>query len=142
MTSKTIGIFEDDQKLLKLYGDFFRHKGFNVFEARDANVGFAILGRHAPDVVLLDVMMPQIDGFEACRRIRGILGPTVPIVFLTALDDLEAVRRAMAAGGDDFLSKSASLETVLEHVEAWLAHSDAARDALRARAVAELAGQS
>ncbi len=141
MTSKTIGIFEDDQKLLKLYGDFFRHKGFNVFEARDANVGIAILGRHAPDLVMLDVMMPQIDGFEACRRIRAILGPNVPIVFLTALDDLEAVRRAMAAGGDDFLNKSTSLETVLEHVEAWLAHADAGgREALRARAIAELAG--
>jgi DNA-binding response OmpR family regulator len=141
MTSKTIGIFEDDQKLIKLFGDFFRHKGYNVFEARDARVGFAILGRHAPDVVLLDIMMPGIDGFEACRRIREVLGRHVPIIFLTSLDDLEAVRRAMEAGGDDFLSKSTSLEVVLEHVEAWLDQADpAARAHLRERAVVELNG--
>lgn len=138
MTAKTIGIFEDDSKLLKLYGDFFRHKGYQVFEARDARVGFALVGRHAPDLILLDVMMPQIDGFEACRTLRGILGSEIPIIFLTALDDLEAVRRALDAGGDDFLNKSTSLDVVHEHVEAWLAAASGDRAALRAHAVEAL----
>lgn len=141
MTTRTIGIFEDDARLLRLYGDFLRHKGFQVFEARDARVGFALLGRQAPDLVLLDIMMPQIDGFEACATVRRILGPRVPILFLTSLDGLDAVRRALDAGGDDFLSKSAPLDQVLEHIEAWLDAAERGdRDALRERALAGLDG--
>jgi two-component system response regulator MprA len=138
MTGKTIGIFEDDAKLLKLYGDYFRHKGYRVFEARDARVGFALVGRQAPDLVLLDIMMPRIDGFEACRTLRGILGTEVPIIFLTALDDLDAVRNALDAGGDDFLNKSTPLDVIHEHVEAWLAAASDGRAALRAQAVVSL----
>jgi DNA-binding response OmpR family regulator len=120
MVNPTIGLFEDDPKLLRLYGDFLRSKGYQVFEARDAQVGLTMVGRIAPDLVLLDVMMPQMSGIEACKRLREILGETVPIVFLTSLDDIETVRKALEAGGSDFLTKSTPLETVHEHIRTWL----------------------
>jgi DNA-binding response OmpR family regulator len=133
MTTKTIGLFEDDPKLLRMYGDFLRGKGYQVFEARDAKVGLALVGRVAPDLVLLDVMMPQMSGIEACKRLRESLGEDVPIVFLTSLDDVDTVRAALEAGGSDFLTKSTSLEVVHEHVQAWLARAPGADASERRR---------
>ncbi len=125
MLNKIIGIFEDDPKLLRLYGDFLRSKGFRVFEARDAHVGLTLVGKVAPDLILLDVMMPQMSSLEACGRLRDILGDRVPILFLTAVDDVEIVRKALEAGGNDLLPKTTSLEALFEHIGAWL--TDGAR---------------
>lgn len=121
MSGNTIGIFEDDARLLKMYGDVLRARGYRVFEARDAHVGLSILGKIRPDLVLLDVMMPNMNGFDACRRVREVLGNDVPVVFLTALDDVDSLRKAFEAGGNDFLSKSEPLEHVLESIAHWLA---------------------
>jgi len=79
---------------------------YQVILAEDGEQAVAMFAQRAPDCVLLDVKMPKVDGVEACRRIREVPGgPDVPVVFLTALRDVDTFDRVQLAGGDDFMTK-------------------------------------
>jgi signal transduction histidine kinase len=81
-------------------------EGYEVVLAEDGERGVAAFEAHHPDCVLLDVRMPGVDGFAACRAIRALPdGERTPIVFLTALRDVDTFDAALRAGGDDFLTK-------------------------------------
>jgi two-component system sensor histidine kinase/response regulator len=81
-------------------------EGYVVVVAKDGQEGIRAFEREAPDCVLLDVRMPGLDGFAVCERIRALPhGPETPVVFLTALRDIDTFDRALRAGGDDFLGK-------------------------------------
>ena len=82
--------------------------GFSAFTANSFPEALRLYREQRPDLVLLDVMMPTVDGFKIARLLRGEPGPFVPIILLTALDDVESKRRGMAAGADDFLIKPVS----------------------------------
>jgi two-component system sensor histidine kinase/response regulator len=83
-----------------------KDEGFAVVMAVDGKAGVAAFAASSPDCVLLDVRMPGIDGFSACRQIRALPGGAeVPVIFLTALRDVDTFDQALLAGGDDFLTK-------------------------------------
>lgn len=81
-------------------------EGFAVVEAEDGAGAISVFSKEAPDIVFMDIMMPEIDGYEATRRIKSMSEERfVPVIFLTALADEEALVRCVEAGGDDFLTK-------------------------------------
>lgn len=95
--------------------------GYRVIQAEGGAEGLAILASRRPDLVMLDVLMPGMDGYETCRRIRALpeVGDT-PVLFLTALGDLETHRAAMESGADDFLTKPLNRTELLIRVRSLL----------------------
>ncbi len=73
-----------------------------------------------PRVILLDIMMPRMNGIETCKRARKMVGGEIPVVFLTALDQIETLHECIAAGGDDFVMKSEGVTAVVERVGRWM----------------------
>ena len=120
MSTKTIVITEDDPKHRILYKDFFSAHGFNVMAAANGLEALSLLHRVQPRLVLLDIIMPELNGFETCRRARLLIGYKIPIVFLSALDDADHVKEGLEAGGDGYILKSSSLEELLERVNYWI----------------------
>lgn len=99
-------IIDDDPYFRLLVRDSLEEIGLEVYEAADAASGLAAIGVHAPDIVLLDVVMPGISGFEACRQARQLPNMQFcPIVMLTSLEDMDSVTQAYEVGATDFVSK-------------------------------------
>ncbi len=99
-------VIDDDDSLRLMLRAKLEQDGMRVEEARDAAEGLVAFDRHHPDIVLLDVVMPGMDGFEACRALRARnSGQRTPILMLTSLDDVDSVDRAYRAGATDFLPK-------------------------------------
>ena len=114
-----IVLAEDDSRLRKLYTDTLTAAGYHVFSASDGSEAIGLLSKVTPKLVLLDVMMPRMNGIDACKRARGIVGDDVPILFLSTLDRLDVLRDCVAAGADDYLIKSDSLQTLVERIKQW-----------------------
>jgi len=133
MSERKILLIEDEQVLSKLYGDLLSHKGYRVQTAANVNEALRKLAADLPDLILSDIMMPEIDGVEGCVMIREQYGDSVPLLFVSALDDGETIRRAFDAGGDDYLTKQSSLEDVINRVELWLDTPASERAAQTAR---------
>jgi signal transduction histidine kinase len=99
-------VVDDNEANRALAQSTLDDEGYTVVLANDGAEGIAAFERERPDCVLLDVRMPGIDGFAACKAMRALpLGEETPILFLTALRDVDTFDRAMLAGGDDFLTK-------------------------------------
>jgi len=112
-------VVDDEENITFLLEAAMRHFGFEV---RVASTGFEALrqvGRFAPDVMLLDVMLPDLDGFEIVRRLRRD-GQKVPVLFLTARDAVDDKVRGLTLGGDDYVTKPFSLEEVVARVQVIL----------------------
>lgn len=93
--------------------------GFDVVPAVDGAQAVELARDDPPDLILMDIMMPEVDGFEATRRLRGFPETRhVPIITLTAMEGAQA--RALEAGADDFLSKPINSGRLLEKVRSWL----------------------
>jgi signal transduction histidine kinase len=102
----TILVVDDNEQNRALARATLEEEGYAVLLAEDGEKGVVAFETSHPDCVLLDVRMPGVDGFEACRRIRALSeGARTPIVFLTALRDVDTFDAALRAGGDDFLTK-------------------------------------
>ena len=101
-----IMVVDDEVGALTLIGIMLERGGFEVLKAGDAYAALDLLATETPDMIILDVMMPGMDGIELCRQIRGAQ-PTqnTPVLILSARGDAEAVQQGMAAGADDYLSK-------------------------------------
>jgi two-component system, sensor histidine kinase and response regulator len=96
-------------------------EGYDVILANDGEQAVAAFSARSPDCVLLDIKMPKLDGVAACREIRSLPGGRdVPVVFLTALRDVETFDRALVAGGDDFMTKPYRPTELVLRVEAAL----------------------
>ena len=117
--SSTILFAEDDRRLRRLYSDALEASGYNVLSAVDGTEALELLHAVRPTVILLDIMMPNLNGIETCKRARKMVGSEVPIIFLTALDQLDTLRECIAAGGDDYIMKSESVATIVERVRYW-----------------------
>jgi signal transduction histidine kinase len=105
-TTAIILVVDDNEANRALARSTLEDEGYRVVCAAGGREGIAAFEREPPDCVLLDVRMPDIDGFEVCRRIRELpSGPDTPILFLTALRDVDTFDQALRAGGDDFLTK-------------------------------------
>ncbi len=119
-TSGVILLAEDDRRLRKLYTDAFEASGYSILSVSDGDEALEMLHRVQPKVILLDIMMPKLSGIETCKLARKMVGSEVPIIFLTALDELDTLQECIAAGGDDYLIKSESVATVIERVGQWV----------------------
>jgi len=121
-------VADDEDNITFLLEATLRHFGFDVRVARDGREALAAVEEFAPDVVVLDVMMPDLDGFEVVRRMR-FDGVQVPVLFLTARDTTEDVVRGLTLGGDAYVTKPFSVEQVVAQVQALLRRSGVASTA-------------
>ncbi len=96
-------IIDDDEKLTKLLARFLADFGFLVHEAHTPSRGFKLMQRHSPDLVILDIMLPEMDGFEVCKTIRQ--KSSIPIIMLTARGELTDRVVGLELGSDDYLAK-------------------------------------
>ena len=115
-----IVLAEDDARMRRLYVAALTNAGFNVLAAGDGVEALSYLSKVTPRLVILDIMMPKLNGIETCTRARKIIGNDIPILFLSALDRIDILRDCVAAGGDDYLIKSDSLASLVERIETWL----------------------
>jgi DNA-binding response OmpR family regulator len=103
---KRIMVVDDEIGALTLIGIMLERGGFSVLKAKDANAALAVLDKEIPDLIILDVMMPGMDGIELCRVIRGRAQTSdIPVLILSARGDAESVMRGMDAGANDYLPK-------------------------------------
>jgi two-component system cell cycle response regulator DivK len=122
MTPRRILVVEDNPLNLKLIRDVLQVSGYDVVEAHTGEEGLRAAEESPPDLVLMDLQLPGIDGTETLRRLRqGTLGPDVPVVAVTALAMAEDKERAARAGFDGYLEKPISVRALPGQVEAFLA---------------------
>ena len=124
-------LIDDDVTLLKALEIYMTRAGYEVFTAGNGADGLKQLFALRPDLVILDVMMPQMDGWEACRRIREL--STVPIVMLTARGQETERVTGLRLGADDYVPKPFSLKELEARVEAILRRTMARGDGDRPR---------
>lgn len=103
MNAATIMIVEDDEGIRELMRLFLLKKGYGVIQAEDGFQALELLEKEKPDLILLDVEMPGMDGLEVCRRIR--LKTTLPILFVSYRKELVYKIQGLEAGGDDYITK-------------------------------------
>lgn len=115
----TILIVEDDETMLKGLRDAFEHNGFKVLSAIDGESGMQIAETGEPEIILLDVMLPRIDGFDVCRMLRK-RGFTIPIIMLTARSEEIDKVVGLEIGADDYVTKPFSTRELLARVKAHL----------------------
>ncbi len=120
MSGESILLIEDENMLSRLYGDMMTAKGYVVTAAAGVEEALGALEEKLPDIILTDIMMPEIDGIKGCGMIRECFGDDIPILFVSALDDRDTITQAFAAGGADYLTKQSSLEDILNRIELWL----------------------
>lgn len=116
--AEKILVVDDDSNLRTLIRQTLQSEGFSVFTATDGEEGLALFPQIAPDLVSLDVMMPGLDGWEVCRRLRQV--SSVPIIFLTALTTVEDVVHGLVDGADDYLAKPFKIAELTARVTALL----------------------
>lgn len=119
MPEGTLVLAEDQALLRQLYTTALRAKGFTVIAVSNGREVLDLIGRVVPKVVVLDINMPEINGIDACRRTRGILGYDIPILFLTASDSTEVLQDCMLAGGSDFLVKTDNIASIIHRIAFW-----------------------
>ena len=112
-------LIEDDRPLNESIRFFLSGEGFEADGAACAEEAFRLMEEKKYDLVISDVMLPSVDGFEIARLLR-LYDPQLPIIFLTALDDLRAKEKGYAAGADDYITKPVALNELLWHVKALL----------------------
>jgi DNA-binding response OmpR family regulator len=111
-------VVDDDRIFLRSLQANLAGEGYEVLSAADATAALRLTFEGQPDLVILDVMMPEVDGWEVCRRLRGFMD--VPIIFLTALGAEGDIVRGLALGGDDYIVKPFSLAELKARIEATL----------------------
>ncbi len=124
-------VVDDDHTMRLLARQALERAGFVVVEAGDGQAALAAFREHAPDVVLLDVQMPKLDGFETCRALRDSgAGRFTPVMMMTGLDDLESIEKAYDAGATDFINKPLNW-LILGHRLEYILRSSRAFERLR-----------
>jgi len=112
---------DDNEQNLQLLEEYLWQWGYEVVVARDGREAVGLFSQHNPDLCVLDIMMPNMDGYEACARIKSTLGGRrVPIVMLTALTGTEDKIRALENGADDFLNKPINKEELRTRIQSLL----------------------
>lgn len=114
-----IAVIDDDEKITSMLKRSLTFEGYDVVTAPDGQEGLKRILEHEPEVIVLDVMMPRLDGWEVCRRIRDG-GIDTPVLMLTAKDDISDRVKGLDLGADDYLVKPFALEELLARVRALL----------------------
>ncbi len=116
-------VVDDEPSITDLVSTALRYVGFEVAVAANAREALSLAASFRPQLVLLDVMLPDLDGFEVTRRLRGE-GVRVPILFLTARDATDDKVTGLTIGGDDYVTKPFSLEELVARVRALLRRAE------------------
>ena len=119
-------VVEDDAELNMTVCAFLRKNGYDAVGCRLANEAYNEMYNTVFDLIISDIMMPQIDGFEFAETVRKI-NLTIPIIFMTARDDFTAKQRGFKAGIDDFMVKPVDLDELLLRIEALLRRANIAQ---------------
>lgn len=101
--NKTVLLVEDERRLREIVSDYFRNEGFEVIEAEDGKKALELFAEHEIDLIMLDIMLPEIDGWSVCRRIRK--ESAVPIIMLTARSDEDDTLLGFELGADEYVTK-------------------------------------
>ena len=127
MPGERLLLVDDEDNLRSMLEAALRHVGFDVHPVATGRDAIDAAGDVRPDLIVLDVMLPDIDGFEVTRRLRTD-GSRVPVLFLTARDATEDKVRGLTLGGDDYLVKPFSLEELVARINAVLRRSGATKN--------------
>ena len=120
---RKILVADDEASIREILSIQLARMGYEVLSAGDGIEALELYEAEKPDLVILDVMMPRLNGLEACQKIRTLerkSGRRVPIIFLTARDSTHDKTSAALSGGDEFVAKPGSLQELRERVEAAL----------------------
>lgn len=112
-------LIDDEPSIGKVIADMLAEAGYEFAYAEDGAEALSMTAEEAPDLIILDVMMPKMDGFTTCRELRA-RGVTAPIIFLSAKGDIVDKGTGFQAGGDDYITKPFDPRELLMHVEAHL----------------------
>jgi len=123
--NERILIIEDDPAILKILQRGLSYEGYVVDIATDGRGGLNLSRDHHPDLVILDLMLPGMDGLEVCRRLRT--GGNLPILMLTAKDTIQDRVQGLDAGADDYLVKPFNLDELLARIRALLRRTQTER---------------
>ncbi len=122
MAGERLLLVDDEENLRSMLEAALQHNGFDVIAAANGRDALDAVATAKPDVIILDVMLPDLDGFEVCRRLRAD-GTRTPVLFLTARDATDDKVRGLTLGGDDYLVKPFSLDELVARVQALLRRS-------------------
>lgn len=118
MSKKKILIVEDEDSLLKLESILLTSKGYDVQGVKDGRAALEAIEKNLPDLVLLDIMLPEIDGFEVCRRIKSDpKTKKIPVIMLTAKKSREDMARGEQVGADWYITKPFKSAMVIETIQ-------------------------
>lgn len=123
MSDTTILIVDDEESILELLDMGLGREGFRVVPARNGREALELFRQESPDLVILDWMLPEVDGLEVCRRLRAQSG--VPILMLTARGELDDKVLGLETGADDYLPKPFKFKELLARVRALLRRTGA-----------------
>ncbi|BCR05123.1 response regulator [Desulfuromonas versatilis] len=122
MSKKKILIVEDEESLLKLESILLTSKGYEVTGVSNGQAALDSLAQEQPDLVLLDIMLPEIDGFEVCQRIKkNPATKHIPVIMLTAKKSREDMTRGERVGADWYITKPFKSAMVIETIQRFLA---------------------
>ncbi len=136
-------VVDDDAMHRDMARNVLEERGFAVEEAVDGEQGLIAAERFKPDLVVLDLMMPQLDGFSVCTRLRR--NPKfmqLPVLMVTALDDVESIDRAFEVGATDFITKPINWQLFAYHVKYMLRASQVESELRKTKELLELARMS
>jgi DNA-binding response OmpR family regulator len=119
--SEKILIIDDEEPTVQLIGMLLERRGFEVIKAYRAEEGLRKAYRYQPDMILLDIMMPDMDGWEVCKRLRDM--SDVPIIFLSARSEVRDVVKGLEMGADDYVIKPYDNDELVARIKAHLRRS-------------------
>src|SRR3954453_16514767 len=125
MSKPRIVVVDDEEHITELLAMGLSYNGFEVERVASGRAALTAIDRQKPDLVVLDVVLPHLDGFEGARRLRQVegAGTRVPIIFLTARDTTQDKIEGLRLGSDDYVTKPFSIEELIERVKAVLRRS-------------------
>ncbi|MBI2759556.1 MAG: response regulator [Chloroflexi bacterium] len=112
--ANTLLTIDDDNAITELLAIILRSHGFDVLVANDGEDGIRIIKEKSPQLVILDLMMPNMDGWQVCKAVRNF--SSIPIMVLSALDDPAVVASVLDAGADDYLVKPIPSAVLVAHI--------------------------
>jgi serine/threonine protein kinase/CheY-like chemotaxis protein len=125
-------IVEDEKHIRQNVAETLTYEGYSTIEAENGRVGVQLAAQEIPDLILCDVMMPEMDGYDVLRTLQAEPATAmIPFIFLTALADRQYVRYGMALGADDYLTKPFTPDELLDTIQARLAKQAAAAEKYR-----------
>ncbi|HEX4768748.1 MAG TPA: response regulator transcription factor [Lichenihabitans sp.] len=125
----TVLVVDDTPDTLGFLTEALERSGYTALVATGGEQALALVGRITPDLILLDAMMPDVDGFETCRRLKAGTAAHVPVIFMTALSETEHVVQGLSAGGVDYVTKPIVLDELFARLRVHLTNARTAQSA-------------